>query len=149
MLMSIVFVWEDPRWMSLSWFIDGIITWRKSKTKIFLFYVSFKLIGFGFFVSFKLEKELQKDHTGCRFTMQFKVIHTEKVKSYPFFKSVFETSILDLIKILQKGRVLLQHILFFSHMFMKNLDAVRSTFFPITSANTRYSFSYSLFPSLP
>lgn len=95
--------------MSLSWFIDGIIIWRKSKPKPLLLYRSFKPIFF--FLS------LSNWRRSCR-----KVILTagSQVKSYPFLKtSVSEKKCIsphqDFIG--REDVVIAQHFIF-PHMFM-------------------------------
>lgn len=115
MSMSFGLVKEDLNWVSLSWFIGGIISWRK--WKIFPFYRSFSSIVF-FPLSFKLQKELWEYNTESRFTIQFKVINTKKDQILPIFNNKCfgekkKKGILYPIKILQEGKMLLSIIFYF------------------------------------
>lgn len=132
--------------MSLSWFIGGFITWRKTKTNVPI--MQELLYNWFFSLSFKPEKELQRGNADSRLTNQFKVIHTENVKSYPDFKiSVFEKKhIRTLQDFIERDKVV-KAFYFLAYVY-ENLDEVRDTSFPIISANTRIFSPNSLFPLL-
>lgn len=82
-----------------SWFIGGIVTWRKTKTNVLILQ---ELLYNCFFSLFQIREGVVKGNADSRFTNQLKVIHTEKIKLYLISRYVFlkNKSLLELFKIL-------------------------------------------------